>query len=137
MNFTLHIKSCTQLWPLFKNDPFSKFHISYQNSEIRWQKMDKFCWILTSKNYFKNTRLAFFVSLFLSFGNRYERNLSSFFIGGQSCVQALIWKHNKHKRKPQGSSEPQRTKGAPWVKEAKEGQGSPRGHKSRRTNICN
>jgi hypothetical protein len=39
--------------------------------------LDKFGWFLTFKNDFESTKLAFFIHWFLSFGKRYESDLTN------------------------------------------------------------
>ena len=118
MNFTFYIKSCTQLCPPMKNDPFksvsyllpklgnqlTKMDVFLENkvffkyitffkkfkswSPSKKKKLDTIGWFLTSKNAFESTKVAFLVS----FDKRHGSDLKgSFSIGGQSCVQDLMW----------------------------------------------
>ena len=100
MNISFHIQSYAQLWPLIKKW-LGHFHISYQNSEISWQKMslnlvDKVLenwisqkipitknmplkWYSSMKIDFESQKSALLVSWFSRFGKRYEIDLRVIF----------------------------------------------------------
>ena len=66
LNFMFLIKSCSKLWPLMKNDPLkSRFHISYQDSEISWWKMP----ISYFQSHFSRSKISQICPIFFSSKN--------------------------------------------------------------------
>ena len=109
LRFEFHISDQILYTTLATDEKWSlsRFHISYQKLEISWQKMDKFLEnklffeYFFSKNFvdkslypsFISFKENFFLTNSADFGP-WKANKASFFIGGQSCVQDLMWNSN-------------------------------------------